>query len=375
MQIEFFKHNIDDEARQAVLSVLETPYIAMGEVVGELETEFAKYLNTPYALALHTCTDALFLSLKALGIGPGDEVITTPLTFVATANSIVSVGAKPVFVDVDPDTGLIDFQEIEKHITPKTKAIIPVHLYGQMADMEALAIIAKKNSLFIIEDSAHCIEGNINRIQPGQLGDTACFSFFATKNITSGEGGMLITKSEAIYESCRMMRSHGQTLSADQRYKKTVLSWDVEIIGLNHKLTNFQAAMLLPQLRKIDALWKRRRDIYRRYQAAFSDAGIQIPKILNNCKSGLHLFTFWVDNKDRDQMQIALKEKGVHCTINYNPVHLLSFYRKNYGYRERDFPHAERIGGSTLSLPFYPRLKQEEIDYVIQTVIETVKGC
>ena len=146
MQIEFFKHNIDDEAKQAVLKVLETPYIAMGKVVEELEAEFAKHLNTPYALALHTCTDALFLSLKALGIGPGDEVITTPLTFVATANSIVSVGARPVFVDVEADTGLIDIQEIRKHITPKTKAIIPVHLYGQMADVEALAFIAKKNN-------------------------------------------------------------------------------------------------------------------------------------------------------------------------------------------------------------------------------------
>ena len=374
MQIEFFKHNIDDEARQAVLRVLDTPYIAMGEIVGELEAEFVKYLNTPYALALHTCTDALFLSLKALGIGPGDEVITTPLTFVATANSIVSVGARPVFVDVEADTGLIDIQEIRKHITPKTKAIIPVHLYGQMADVEALAFIAKKNNLFIIEDSAHCIEGNFDGIQPGQSGDTACFSFFATKNITSGEGGMLITKSEAVYEKCRMMRSHGQTRSADQRYKKAGLSWDVEIVGLNHKLTNFQAAMLLPQLRKIETLWKRRQEIYRHYQAALSGAGIQTPKILKNCRSGLHLFTFWVDNKVRNQILMALKEKGVHCTVNYNPLHLLSFYRKNYGYREGDFPHAERIGGSTLSLPFYPDLKQEEIEYVAQTVIETVRG-
>jgi len=374
MQVEFFRHNINDIVKKSILDVLDTPYIAMGSTVRDLEANFSIYLGSSYAAAVSSCTDALYLSLKALDIGHGDEVITTPLTFVATSNAVAAVGARPVFIDVEPSTGLIDINKIEESITKNTKVIIPVHLYGQMVDMERVTELAEKYQLKIIEDCAHCIEGNYHGIRPGELGDAACFSFFATKNITSGEGGMVTTRSDQIYERIRMMRSHGQTRSADDRYKKESISWDVKLLGLNHKMTNFQAAMLLPQLKKIDELWERRREIYQIYYDVFSGFNLSMPVIKENVKSGLHLFTIWVDKMKRTTILQSLKKKGIHCTINYNPVHLLSFYCSNFGYKMGDFPNAEHIGLSTISLPFYPLLSQEEIQYVIENVRDIVKG-
>lgn len=373
MQIEFFKHSINHEEKEALLKVLDTPYIAMGKVVKELESKFSEYLKIKHSIAVSSCTDALYLSLRALNIDEGDEVITTPLTFVATSNAICATGAKPVFLDVDPLTGLIDIDEVEHRITKNTKAIIPVHLYGHMVDMDKLSNLASKHDLRIIEDCAHCIEGDFKGIKPGELSDTACFSFFATKNITSGEGGMISTNLDLLNEKLRMMRSHGQSTSADERYRKDIISWDMHILGLNHKMTDFQAAMLLPQLRRMDALWKKRKEIYQIYYDAFAANNIPMPIIRDGVKSGLHLFTIWTDKSKRTEILKQLRGKGIHCTMNYNPVHLLSYYQETYGYKLGDFPNAENIGLSTISLPFYPLLNSNQVHYVIENVCKILK--
>lgn len=231
MKVEFFKHNIGPEEIRKVTEVLNSVFLTTGNVVGEFEAKFSDYLGCSHAVGVTSGTAALHLALLACGIGPGDEVITTPMSFVATANAILHAGADPVFVDVEPQTGNIDADLIEEAISEKTKAILPVHLYGQMADMKQVKAIADKHCLTIIEDAAHCIEGERDGVRPAQLSQAACFSFYATKNITSGEGGAISTNDETISEKLRRLRLHGIDKSAAERYTKKYQHYDMTLLG------------------------------------------------------------------------------------------------------------------------------------------------
>ncbi|GAG23729.1 unnamed protein product, partial [marine sediment metagenome] len=248
-----------------------------------------------YSVGLTSCTAALHLSLLALGIGPGDEVITTPMTFIATATPIMHTGAKPIFVDVEKETGLIDPDLIESAITERTKAILPVHLYGQMCDMKKIKKVADKHNLRIIEDSAHCIEGERAGIKPGHLGDVACFSFYATKNITSGEGGAIATNNKEIADKVRLLRQHGMSKEAADRYSGVYKHWDMIECGWKYNMDNIQASLLLPQLKKVDEQWQRREKVYNKYVDYLNKVSqIDYPKIKPDSKSAYHLFTIWV---------------------------------------------------------------------------------
>ena len=371
MNIEFYRHNIDKGDIQRVKDVLSTIFLTTGEGVKNFEEKLSEYLNAQYVIGVTSCTAALHLCLLAWGIEEGDEVITSPMSFCATANAVLHAGAIPVFVDAEDATGNINADLIESKISKRTKAIIPVHLYGQMCDMKRIRQIADKYGLIVIEDAAHCIEGERDGIKPGQIGDAACFSFYATKNITSGEGGAIATNNADKAELLRLLRLHGIDKSAADRYTKRYQHWDMPVLGWKYNMDNIQASLLIGQLQRIDSLWEKRESIYKKYQKAFNSlTNTGFLKTVPNCRHAMHLFTIHVPGQKRDETMFSLQERGVGVAVNYRPIHLLKYYRAHFGYKEGDFPVAEKIGSCTISLPLYPLLKDEETDYVIKAVKE-----
>lgn len=372
-KIEFFRHNISSEDKKALLKVLDSIFLTTGEEVKLFERKFATYLKAKYCVGVSSCTDALFLTLKYLGIGQGDEVITTVLSFAATSNAIEHTNAKPVFIDVEPNTGNINADLIETAITPRTKAILVVHLYGLMCDMKKIRKIADKHGLKIIEDAAHCIEGQRDGIRVGQLANFACFSFYATKTITSGEGGAITTNDKKAYEWFIKARLHGMSKNAAYRYVKRYQHNDLEFLGYKSNMSNIAASLLINQLDRISNYLRRREHIARIYTQGFlKNKAIQMPEILTNSAHARYLYTIWVDPKKRDRIVNKLQDKGIGVSVHFFPLHFLTYYKKKYNYKRGDFPIAEKIGKKTISLPFYPKLSNKEIAYIINTVNDLV---
>jgi dTDP-4-amino-4,6-dideoxygalactose transaminase len=369
VKIEFFKHAIEEEDIERVTAVLHSIFLTTGQEVAEFEGLFASYTGSQNAVGVTSCTGALHLCLLAHGIGYGDEVITTPMSFCATSNSILYVGARPVFVDVERGTGNINADLIESAITEKTRAIMPVHLYGQMCDMKRIKAVADEHDLAIIEDAAHAIEAAREGVRVGQLADAACFSFYATKNITSGEGGAMTTNNFEKAEVMRLLRLHGIDRSAVDRYTKLYRHWDMSMLGWKYNMDNIQAALLIGQLKRIEKTWARRNDLWKLYEESLRHIPcIEILKTVSDSKHARHLFTVLVDPAKRDYVLHTLQKKDIGVAVNYRPIHLLNFYRKTFGYKEGDFPVAEDIGKRTISLPMYPKLSDEEIAYVAGTL-------
>lgn len=373
-KVEFFRHNIGEEEIAAASSVLQSIFLTTGEQVLQFERNLGEYLGLPHVVGLTSATAGLHLSLLALEVGPGDEVITTPLSFVASANVILKSGATPVFVDVEPDTGNIDAGLIADKISPRTKAILPVHLYGNMCDMKKIRQIADAHGLAIIEDAAHALESERDGIRVGALGDTATFSFYATKSITSGEGGATVTGNREIAEKLKVLRLHGIESEAHERYTSLYRHYDMTMLGWKYNMDNIQAALLIPQLRKAEAYLARREGIARRYEEAFDSMnGVSYPRVPKGAKSGRHLFTIWVEPRLRDPLLWALQERNVGVAVNFRAIHLMSYYREKLGFRRGMFPEAEKIGDSTLSIPLYPLLTDGEVEYVIESVRESLE--
>lgn len=370
MKVEFFRHGISEEDIARAANVMRSVFLTTGRVVEEFEGRFAAYLGVEDAVGVASCTAALHLSLIALGIGPGDEVITTPLSFCATANAILHAGARPVFVDVEEETGNINAELIENSINLKTRAVMPVHLYGQMCDMARIRAIAQRHALFVIEDAAHAIEAERDGIRPGQASDAACFSFYATKNITSGEGGAIATgKGRA--DLLRTLRLHGMDKSAADRYTTLYRHYDLPVLGYKENMTNISAALLIGQLNRIETLYQARDRLWKTYEAELSGlrgGGLGLLKTVAGSRHARHLFTVLTDAGKRDALLHGLQERGVGVAVNFRPIHLLKYYRENFGYREGAFPVAEDIGQRTISLPLYPGLGGEEQHYVIETL-------
>ncbi len=375
MKIEFFRHNIEEADIKRVAEVLNSIFLTTGKLVEEFEKSFAAYLSAENAIGLTSCTAALHLSLIALGIGPGDEVITTPMSFCATSNAIMHAGARPVFVDVEEETGNLNAELIESAITEKTRAIIPVHLYGQMCDMIRIRKLADKHNLKIIEDAAHAIEASRDGIKVGQLSDTACFSFYATKNITSGEGGAVSTNNLRLAEDLRMLRLHGIDKGAADRYTKKYHHWDMPLLGWKYNMDNIQAALLIGQLARIEALWEKRDVLWRLYEKELQGSrNVRILSTVPGVRHARHLFTVLVPPEMRDPLLWRVQNRGIGIAVNYRPIHLLAYYRKTFGYKDGDFPVAEEIGGSTLSLPLYPSLLESDLKYVVQVFREELNN-
>ena len=374
MGIPFYRHDLGEPELEAVRKVLAGPILTTGEVVKSFERRFAAYLGLPHALAVTSCTGALHLSLLAFGIGPGDEVITTPMTFIASSTAILETGAKPVFVDVESQTGNLDATKIEAAITPRTRAILPVHLYGQMCDMVRIRKIADQHGLFVIEDAAHCVEGERDGVKPGELGDTACFSFYATKNLTCGEGGALVTKDRGVAEKLRLLRLHGMTKTAADRHREGYQHWDMTLLGWKYNMDNIHAALLLPQLDRIEQNWSKRDAVARLYEGLLANCpGLSMPKTQPHGRHARHLFPVFIEGGCRDAVIQGFHQEGIGSVVNYRAIHLLTYFREKFGFRIGDFPKAEKIGDSVVSLPFYPGMTEDQVATVAATLIRLVK--
>jgi dTDP-4-amino-4,6-dideoxygalactose transaminase len=373
--IPFYLHDLGQDELDQIARVFAGPILTTGEFVSEFERRFAEYLGVNHCVGVSSCTGGIHIVLLSLGIGPGDEVITTPLTFIATSTAILQAGAKPVFVDVQASTGNIDVANVEEAITPRTKAIVPVHLYGQMCDMKAIRAIADRHGLFVIEDAAHCIEGERDGVRPGMLSDAAVFSFFATKNLACGEGGAIVTNDPRRAEQLRLLRLHGMTKTSADRERDGYEHWDMVCMGWKYNMDNIQAAILLPQLQRVQTNWRHREELAQTYFRCLSKVhGVRWPKRLTGILHANHLFTIWVDPEIRDIVLRRLKELEIGVTVNYRAIHLLTFFRENFGYRSGVFPIAERIGASTITLPLYTKLRIEEIDHIVTAVEKSLKG-
>lgn len=373
--IPFFQHDLGQPELDAVREVLSGPILTTGATVERVERRLAEYLGARHLLTVTSCTGAMHLSLLALGVGPGDEVITTPMTFIATSTAIMEAGATPVFVDVEEHTGNMDVRRVEAAITQRTRAILPVHLYGQMCDMRALRAIADKYRLHLIEDAAHCIEGERDGVRPGQLSDTACLSFYATKNLTCGEGGAVVCNDPVLAERLRLLRLHGMTKTAYDRSREGYQHWDMVELGWKYNMDNIHAALLLPQLDRLDATWRKREEVARRYQGLLAEVpGLTWPQTLPGVKHAHHLFPVWIVNGRRDQVVAGLQERGVPTMVNYRAIHLLTYFRESFGFKAGAFPMAERIGDAAVSLPFYPGIPAEHVSAVADGLRSLLTG-
>jgi len=371
MKIEFFRHNLTEADLRAATDVLNSIFLTTGPMTARFEKAFAQYMGIREAVGLSSCTGALHLALLRYGIGPGDEVITTPMTFVATATAILQAGAKPVFADVCPKSGLLIPESAEAVITNRTKAILPVHLYGRMVDMKGFYALAKKHDLVLIEDSAHCIEGERDGVRPGQLADAACFSFYATKNMTCGEGGALICRSAGDADWYRSARHHGISKNASSRYTEKYMHWDMEMMGWKYNMDDIQAALLMNQIERLDENWVKRQYLDELYRERLKgiDGLDFIEAPTKHEKSAHHLFTVLLPKKvDRDDVLHRLQVQGVGCAVNYRAVHTLTYFRQSYGYQPEDYPVANEMGNRTISLPLYPKLSDEETIHVADTL-------
>ncbi len=351
-------HSIKEEIDAAVLSTFESGHFILGPQVVKFEESIAEYLGVNHAIGLASGTDALVLALRALNIGEGDEVIIPAYTFFATAGTVMSVGAKPVFVDVDPQSYQIDVSKIKSAVTPKTKAIIPVHLYGHPAEMNPILEIARENNLKVIEDNAQGLGAEYLGRKTGSFGDIACLSFFPTKNLGAfGDAGMVVTNDPALAERMRMLRTHG--------WKKKYYS---EEVGYNSRLDALQAAILQAKFPYLDSWNEKRRELALRYSEKLISSGIVLPVEREWGKHVYHLYI--VRSEKREALQAFLKQKGIASEVYYPlPPHLAVPCRK-FGYKKGDFLHAEKASGETFALPLYPELTISQQDEVIAAVKE-----
>jgi len=358
-RVPFLQLSVMDSDVDAMVKVLKSGWLVLANEGRRFENKFADFLGVKEAVLTNSCTSSIHLSLVMAGIGPGDEVITTPLTYVSSANPIIYCGAKPIFVDVETDTGLIDVTKIEAAITPKTKAIIPVHLYGQMADMKTINEIAKKHNLAVIEDAAHAIEAERDGIRPGQTSFSACFSFHVAKNITAGEGGAIALNDSKKASLAKLLRRDG--------VKNHGVKRRMHELGYKYLTTDFQAALLSNQLDRIQERSAIRKQLYHNYYNAFSSIpGLDFPKMVSNSRHAYHMFVIWVPPAHRDDIQRRLALKGIETSIHYEPMHLDPYYRRTFGFKEGAFPAAEKIGASIITLPLHLKLTPEEQQYVIK---------
>ncbi len=375
MYIPYGRQSLNEEDIQAVVDVLRSDYLTTGPRVSEFEKRVAEYVGAKYAVAVSNGTAALHVACLAAGIQEGEEVITSPITFAASSNCVLYCGGKPVFADIDRDTYNISPEELERKITERTRAIIPVHYTGQPCKMDEIHRIARKHNLLVIEDAAHALGAEYQGQKIGALSDMTCFSFHPVKPITTGEGGMVTTNDEALYKRLLLFRSHG--ITRDEEFlEENQGAWYYEQVelGYNYRITDIGCALGISQLNKLDGFLERRKEIARRYDEAFAGCeGLKTPKLIPNCNSGWHLYMVQVLNRDREDVFDRLRKTGVGVNVHYIPVYHHPYYRRN-GYGEVQCPEAEKFYERAISLPIFPGLTGEQQEYVIDRVLEIVGG-
>jgi dTDP-4-amino-4,6-dideoxygalactose transaminase len=370
----FGSPDIREEEIQEVVETLRSGWPGTGPRVARFEEEFRSYVGSKHAVALNSCTAGLHLSMIALGVEPGDEIVTTPLTFVATVNSILHVGGKPVFADCDRRTMNIDPDRIAERISGRTRVILPVHFAGRPCDMTAIEALARPRGIRILEDAAHAVESAHRGRKIGTIGDCTAFSFYVNKNLISVEGGMVTTNDEEIASWVKIAGLHGMSKDAWKRFgDEGYKHYFVHFPGFKYNMMDIQAAIGLHQLRRVEQGWLRRREVWSRYMEAFAGLPVLLPAPFDERdRHGLHLFTLLADldhlNATRDQILSALQAENVGVGVHYTAVHLHPYYRKTFGYSPGDFPNAEFIADRTLSLPFSTKLTDGDVEDVIRAV-------
>lgn len=369
---------LGDEEYNEVLDTLKSGWITMGPKTRRFEELFAEYVRSSHAIAVSSCTAGLHLALVAGKIGPGDEVVTTPLTFCSTANVVVHQGATPILADVRPDTFNIDPDQIRKKITPRTKAIIPVHLAGQPCEMDEIRAIAEEHGLLVIEDAAHATGAKYKDRIVGTISDVTVFSFYATKNLTTGEGGMITTEDAGLAEKMRILRLHGISTDAWKRYSDRG-SWYYEVLfpGYKYNMTDIQASLGIHQLAKQEKFLEVRQRYAEMYTDAFRDLPeIATPAVKNHVRHAWHLYIIRLDSEhltiDRGQFVEALRKKNIGTSVHFIPLHLHPYYKERFGFNKGDFPVAETIYDRIVSLPLYPRMSERDVEDVIRAVRKVV---
>ena len=368
--------DLGDEEIKEVVKVLKSKWLSMGPVTQQLEEEFTKYIRVKHAFGVSSGTAALHIAHKVLGIGTKDEVIVPSLTFIATANSVLYCGAKPVFADITSlDNFNISPDDILEKITNKTKAITVVHYGGYLCDMDAIMEIANDHDLKVIEDAAHAPGAEFKGKKCGTIGDVGCFSFFANKNLVTGEGGMIITNDDSLTEKIRIMRSHGMTTLTWDRHKGHAHSYDAVDIGFNYRINEIASAIGLIQLKKLDENNEKRREIVEKYRKRLENiSGISIPFENHKEKPSYHIFPILLsEDVSRNEFINRLKEKGIQTSIHYPPIHLFTYYRKMFGFEEGMLPKTEYVGEHEVTLPLHPLMGKEEVEYIVTCVNELLK--
>lgn len=365
---------IGEEEKQEVLDCLQTGWLGTGPKVARFEQDFRAYKQANYAVAMNSCTAALHLSMLAANIGPGDEVITTPLTFCASVNAIVHAGATPVLADVDPLTFNIDPAQVEARISARTKAILPVHFAGRPCDMSALTALAQKRGLVLIEDCAHAIETTYKGKHAGTFGAFGCFSFYVTKNVSTGEGGMVLTANEEAANRLKMLALHGMSKDAWKRFSdEGYKHYQVVECGFKYNMMDIQAALGIHQLRRVEANWKRREEIWQTYQQEFRQLPLTLPApVEEGTRHAYHLYTVLVDSAhtriSRDQFLKAMTDENIGVGVHYQSIPTHPYYRTEFGWRPEDYPNGQKIGEQTVSLPLSPKLSDEDVQDVVAAV-------
>lgn len=375
MYIPYGRQCVDEDDIKAVVEVLRSDYLTTGPKIEEFERKVAEYVGAKYAVAVSSGTAALHIACLAAGVTEGDEIITSPITFAASSNCVLYCGGTPVFADIDSETYNINPEEIEKRITNKTKAIIPVHFTGQPCDMDAITDIARKYNLYVIEDAAHALGAVYNGKRIGSISDMTCFSFHPVKPITTGEGGMVVTNSESLYKRLLLFRSHGITRD-DSVMTENQGAWYYQQLelGYNYRITDISCALGISQINKLDIFLKQRREIAQYYNDAFAKfEGIIIPNQKVLCDSGWHLYMIQVLSKDRADVFRKLREAGIGVNVHYIPVYQHPYYQVN-GYSSCSCPNAELFYERAVSLPIFPSLTHEQQKYVIDNVKRCIQG-
>ena len=365
---------IEDDEIQEVVSSMKSGWLGTGPKVARFEADFAEYKGVKYTAAVNSCTAALHLSMLAAGLEPGDEVITTPMTFCATVNAIIHAGATPVLADVDPATMNIDPNEVENRITSKTRAILPVHFAGRPCDMDSLCDIAKQHNLKIIEDCAHAIETEYKGRKIGTFGDFGCFSFYVTKNVVTGEGGMVVAKKGDDIARIKMLALHGMTKDAWKRFSdEGHRHYYVMECGFKYNMMDLQAAIGIHQLKRVERNWQRRQQIWQAYNDAFSDFPVGLPSLVElDTRHAYHLYSMLIDKErigiSRDEFLNAMTANNIGVGVHYLSVPEHPYYQKTFGWMPEDYPNAMRIGQQTVSLPLSAKLTDEDLGDVVEAV-------
>jgi dTDP-4-amino-4,6-dideoxygalactose transaminase len=365
---------IEDAEVQEVLASMQSGWLGTGPKVARFENDFRDYKGALHAVAVSSCTAALHLSILAAGVKPGDEVITTPMTFAATVNTIIHAGATPLLVDADPVTMNIDPSLIESKITSKTRAILPVHFAGRSCDMSALCDIITRYELKLIEDCAHAVETEYKGQKAGTFGDFGCFSFYTTKNVVTGEGGMVLSHREEDAARIKVLALHGMSKDAWRRFSdEGYKHYEVVEVGYKYNMMDLQAAIGIHQLQRVESYWRRRREIWRRYNSAFVDLPLTLPADPDpDTRHAYHLYTILVDEArtgiSRDGFLEAMTAQNIGVGVHYLSIPEHPFYRREFGWKPEDYPNAMHIGRQTVSLPLSAKLTDEDVEDVIEAV-------